>query len=82
MTSLRQEMCKRIDEHAEDGPETRLHRWIGFIQGAMMAHGMLDLKGARAMIDEAKIAYGESSDDLLDHLGPESSFKVDIGGQG
>ena len=75
-------MCNKIDEHAEDGPATRLHRWIGFIQGAMMAHRMLDLDGAKAMFDQAKIAHGESSDDLLDHLDPRSSFKVDIGGQG
>ena len=75
-------MCNKIDEHAEDGPATRMHRWIGFIQGAMMAHRMLDHGGAKAMFDQAKIAYGESSDDLLDHLDPRSSFKVDIGGQG
>ena len=75
-------MCNKIEEHAEDGPATQLHRWIGFIQGAMMAHRMLDHGGAKAMFDEAKIAHGEPSDDLLDHLDPTSSFKVDIGGQG
>ena len=75
-------LCDKIDEHAEDGPATRLHRWIGFIQGAMMAHRMLGLDEARAMFDQAKKAYGETSDDLLDHLDPKSSFKVDIGGEG
>lgn len=75
-------MCKKIDEQAENGPATRLHRWIGFIQAAMMAHRMLDLDGAKAMFDQAKKAYGETSDDLLDHLDPKSSFKIDIGGEG
>jgi hypothetical protein len=75
-------MCDEIDDHAEDGPATRLHRWIGFIQGAMMAHRMLDLDEVKEMFDHAKIAHGESSDDLLDHLDPSSSFNVDIGGEG
>ena len=77
-----QKACRKIEENAEDGPVTQLHRWIGFIQGAMMAHRMLDLDGAKAMFDQAKIAHGETSDDLLDHLDPNSSFKVDIGGEG
>lgn len=75
-------LCNKIDEDAEDRPATQLHRWIGFIQGAMMAHRMLDHDGAKAMFDQAKKAHGTSSDDLLDHLDPTSSFKVDIGGQG
>ena len=75
-------MCDEIEEHAEKCPATKLHRWIGFIQGAMLAHRMLDLDGARAMFNEAKVAHGETSDDLTDHLDPESSFELDIGGQG
>lgn len=75
-------LCDKIDENAEDDPATRLHRWIGFIQGAMMAHRMLDLEGAKAMFDQEKMAYGETSDDLLDHLDPSSAFNVDIGGEG
>jgi len=75
-------MCQMIEEHAEDGPATKLHRWLGFIQCAMMAHRMLDLDGAKEMFDKAKVAHGKTGDDLLDHLDPESSFKFDIGGQG
>lgn len=75
-------MCSKIEEHAESGPATKLHRWIGFIQCAMMAHRMLDLDGAKAMFDKAKVAHGETSDDLLDHLDPQSSFKFEIGGEG
>ena len=74
-------MCDKIEEHAEDGPATKLHRWIGFVQCAMLAHRMLDLDGAIAMFNEAKVAYGETSEDLLDHLDPTSSFELDIGGE-
>jgi hypothetical protein len=75
-------MCNQIEEHAETGPATKLHRWIGFVQCAMMAHGMLDLDGAKAMFDKAKVAHGDISEDLLDHLDPASSYEVDIGGEG
>jgi hypothetical protein len=75
-------MCTKIEDHAEDGPATKLHRWIGFVQCAMMANRMLDLEGAKAMFDKAKAAHGEISEDLLDHLDPASSFKFDIGGEG
>jgi hypothetical protein len=34
------------------------------------------------MFDKAKIAHGECSEDLLDHLDDNHSFSVDIGGQG
>ena len=46
----------QIEEHAEDGPATKLHRWIGFVQGAMLANRMLDLDGLKAMFDDAKAA--------------------------
>lgn len=78
-------MCKQIEVHAEDGPATKLHRWIGFVQCAMMANRMLDLDGAKAMFDEAKAAHGDISEDLedlLDYLDPASSFEFDIGGEG
>ena len=75
-------MCDKVEEHAVEGPATTLHRWIGFIQGAMLAHRMLDLDAAKAMFNEAKVAHGETCEDFLDHLDPQSSFEVDIGGQG
>jgi hypothetical protein len=34
------------------------------------------------MFDRAKIAYPETDDDLVDHLDPNSSFELDIGGLG
>ena len=34
-------MCNKIEEHSETGPATKLHRWIGFVQGAMLHTGYL-----------------------------------------
>jgi hypothetical protein len=77
-------MCEQLEQHAEDWPATKLHRWIGFVQGAMLAHRMVDLAGAKSMFDDAKLAHsGLGQDrDLADHLDPENSFALDIGGQG
>ena len=76
-------MCHKIKEHAQDGPATKLHRWIGFVQGAMLANRMLDLDGLKAMFDQAKAAHRETSEvseNLVDHLDPTGEFE--IGGQG
>jgi len=77
-------MCDQISERADEWPATKQHRWIGFIQCGMLANRMLDLQGAKAMFDEAKKNFvsGDEEDDLLDHLDPDSSFRLDIGGQG
>ena len=75
-------MCDQIEKHAEGGSATKLHRWIGFIQGAMLANRMLDLDELKAMFDQAKATHGEASEDLTDHLDPTSSFEFDIGGEG
>jgi hypothetical protein len=75
-------MCTTIEQHADDWPITKLHRWIGFVQAGLMANQMLDLPEAKAMFDEVKVAYGQISEDLLDHLDPANSFELDIGGEG
>ena len=78
-------MCDQIEEHAEVGPANKLHRWIGFVQGGMLANRMLDLDDLKEMFDDAKLAHGEATEDLedlLDHLDPTSLFEFDIGGQG
>lgn len=77
-------MSDSVIKQAEQWPATKLHRWIGFIQCGMMANGILDFDGAKEMFDEAKKAYGwsDGNEDLLDHLDSNSSFKLDIGGQG
>lgn len=78
-------MCDKIEEHAEVGPTSKLHRWIGFVQAAMLANRMLALDELKTMFNEAKRAHteaGDDLDDLLDHLDPTNSFELDIGGQG
>jgi hypothetical protein len=77
-------MCDQIEKHTGDWPDTKLHRWIGFIQCAMIANGILDLAGAKLMFDSVKNEYLRTSEDqdLTDHLDPESSFDIDVGGQG
>lgn len=75
-------MCKQIGKHAGEWPATKTHRWIGFIQGAMIANRMIDLAGAKSMFDQTKNRHGEADEDLLDHLDPGKPFKLEIGGQG
>ncbi len=75
-------MCNRIIQNANDWPPTRLHRWIGFVQGAMIANRMIGIEGAKAMFDKAKNAYGEAAEDVVDHLNPDNFFELEIGGQG
>lgn len=75
-------MCQQIEQHSEEWPLTKLHRWLGFIQGGMLANQMFDLAEAKVMFDQAKVAFGESNEDLLDHLDSASSFEFDIGGEG
>lgn len=77
-------MCDRIEEHAEDWPETRLHRWIGFVQCGLMANELLELSEAKTMFDSIKNRFGATLEDqdLADHLDPDSSFHMELGGQG
>jgi len=75
-------MCDRLEKHLDDWPASKLNRWIGFIQCAMMANHMLDLDGVKSMFNRAKKAFGEPSEDLVDHLDPNSFFELDIGGEG
>lgn len=75
-------MCDRLTAHVDDWPAVKLSRWIGFLQCAMIANRMIDLEGAKEMFDQAKLAFGESSRDVLDHLDPDQPFEFEIGGEG
>jgi hypothetical protein len=75
-------MCTELIDHLDTWTVAKQNRWIGFIQCAMIAHGMLDLEGAMDMFARAKNAFGESSQDLIDHLAPDSTFSFDLGGEG
>lgn len=74
-------MCDRIEANAEGWPMSRLHRWIGFIQCALIANGIQDLDQVKAMFEDAKVAYGPIDDDLTDHLDPDNDFSFDLGGE-
>jgi hypothetical protein len=77
-------MCDKIEEQAESWPATRMHRWIGFVQGGMIANHILRLDEVKTMFDVAKNSFGARNDDqdLLDHLDAETAFEMEIGGQG
>jgi hypothetical protein len=77
-------MCNQIEEHADDWPPTKLHRWIGFIQCGMIVNRILDLDGLKKMFDDVKNAYGGNRPDfnLIDHLDSNNPFEMEIGGQG
>ena len=75
-------MCRQVAEQSDIWPRTKLHRWLGFIQAGMIANRLLRLGGAKRMFDEAKKAHPAVDQDLLDHLNPDDSFELDLGGQG
>jgi hypothetical protein len=77
-------MCDQIRKHAPDAPLTRLHRWLGFVQAGILANRMLNMEQIKVMFDEVKKSRSVSSEDqdLIDHLDVNSSFKLDLGGQG
>lgn len=76
-------MCDQIESKAEEWRVPKLHRWIGFIQGGMLANRMIDLNDAKMMFQTAKTMHRiELDEDLLDHLDPRNSFEIDLGGQG
>ena len=75
-------MCAEIIRHADDWPATRSHRWLGFVQAAMIAGGMLRYSEAKAMFDLAQGPEATVDQDLLDHLDPSNSFRFELGGQG
>ncbi|MCA9083334.1 MAG: hypothetical protein KDA81_04725 [Planctomycetaceae bacterium] len=77
-------MCEQIVEHSDEWPVTKLHRWLGFVQCGILANRILDFEGIKAMFEESKNTYGteEIDNDLADHLDPQNSFEIDVGGQG
>ena len=75
-------MCGQIIKHGEVWAATKMHRWIGFVQSGMLANRMIDLAGLKDMFAQVKIAFGDTCEDLADHLDTSSSFELDIGGSG
>ena len=75
-------MCDRLIENVDIWTEAKMNRWIGFIQCAMIANGMINLEQTKAMFEQVKNAFGEPSQDLLDHLDPDNAFRFELGGEG
>lgn len=76
-------MANQIAQHTEVWPATKLHRWIGYLQGGMVANQILDFDGAKAMFQAVrKVVDGIDVDqDLIDHLDPENPFRLEMGGE-
>lgn len=76
-------MSRQISKHAEDWPPTKLHRWIGYVQCGMVGNRMLDFDGAKAMFQRVRQDFSgvDVDHDLIDHLDPDSAFKLEIGGE-
>jgi hypothetical protein len=47
-----------------------------------MANRSLDLEEAKQMFNRVKKRSGETAQDLLDHLDPDSPFEFELGGEG
>lgn len=77
-------MCHQIETNADNWPDTKLHRWIGFIQCGLIANQMLTLEDVKKMFDQAKNTHnrGGVDEDLVDHLNLDNQFELEIGGQG
>ena len=54
---------------------------LSSVQGAILAHRLLDFDELKAMLDEAKLAHAETGEDLPNRLDPTNSFEFDTGGQ-
>ncbi len=77
-------MSDQIEKHAQESSVSRLHRWLGFVQARILANRMLDLDQIKAMFNQLKKLQPISGEeqDLIDHLDVDSSFSMDLGGQG
>ena len=80
-------MCKIVREQAfeesSDFPVSKLHRWIGHIQGCLITTKVATVDQIKEIMRMAKLAFGEKPDtELMRHLDPDSPFFLDIGGEG
>ncbi len=76
-------LCKEIIAKEEEMPNTKLHRWLGFIQGVMITCNVCSYDYLKEIVREAKVSCGRSEDQVLaDHHDPNSPFSLDLGGSG
>lgn len=50
-------MCDLIQ--GNDWPETKSHRWIGFIQAGMICSEIIDLEEAKSIVSKAKETFDD-----------------------
>lgn len=77
-------MLDRLTHKAneEAWPDTKLHRWLGWVMGCMACHGIAGHSRLQHLVGESKRYFDEKPDeDLESHLNPDSPFRFDIGGE-
>lgn len=75
-------MCREIARHSGEWSEAKVQRWLGFVQGAMIATDVIGLRDAKTMFEAERSEHGKPDQDLLDHLDPGHAFEIELGGQG
>ncbi len=69
--------------HQDEWPVAKLHRWLGWVMGCMACHSIAGHERLKEIVSHAKLHFGEKDDDeLRDHHNPDSTFRLDIGGEG
>lgn len=72
-----------VKAEKEEWPETKVHRWLGYVMGCLASHRTCTLPCLKGITAEAKQYYFEKEDDeLRDHSDPDHPFTLDIGGEG
>jgi hypothetical protein len=52
-------MCDQIVEKSQEWPATRLHRWVGYIQGCLVHGGISTLEDEKTAVREVKKSFSE-----------------------
>lgn len=52
-------MCEQIISNQDVWPESKLHRWAGYIQGCLVCHGFSTLEGEKDAVRQLKNSYPE-----------------------
>jgi hypothetical protein len=54
-------MCQQVDANFDQWSSTRMHRWLGFIQGVMVAFQWTNLEHVKRSISAWKNTYPEDN---------------------
>lgn len=53
-------MCEQIITNAAEWPATKSHRWVGYVQGCLVSHGLSNVKTEADLVREAKKTFPET----------------------